>query len=296
MDLVGHFQGLLSRIEPDQADVSKAKKSHELLRETLRKDEEVGKAHLDTYLSGSYARHTAINNIKDVDVICVLDIDTNVTEPTVLLRWLETALIKYYGDVRPQGRSIGITTSDGFCLDVVPGTPQIEGAVDGPIWIPDRDAKLWVGTHPKGQIKFSEDRNFRTDGFYVQVVKMAKHWRDRLPSVQARPKSYIVETLVAETMGASAPASHAGAALKVLDGIWARYGSWVGTGRVPTITDPGYATVNVAKRWQAAEFDAFMTHVRASATIARQAYEETDQGRAVAAWRRLFGNEFAPIG
>src|SRR5260370_23223130 len=112
MDLVGHFQGLLSRIEPDQADVSKAKKSHELLRETLRKDKEVGKAHLDTYLSGSYARHTAINNIKDVDVICVLDIDTNVTEPTVLFRWLETALFKYYGDVRPHASSFGITTSD----------------------------------------------------------------------------------------------------------------------------------------------------------------------------------------
>ena len=132
MDLAGHFQGLLSRIEPDQADVTKAKKSHEALRETLRKDGEIGKAHLDTYLSGSYARHTAINDIKDVDVICVLDIDKDVTAPIVVLRWLEAALGNYCSDVRLQGRSTGITTTDGFCLDVVPGSPQVGGAIDGP--------------------------------------------------------------------------------------------------------------------------------------------------------------------
>lgn len=296
MELIGHFQGLLNRIEPDPVDVSKAKKSHELLRETLRKDEEIGKAHLDTYLSGSYARHTAIKDIKDVDVICVLDIDKGITEPIVLLRWLETALVKHYDDVRPQGRSVGITTSDGFCLDIVPGAPLVDGATDGPLWIPDRDAKLWVGTHPKGQIKFAENLNARTGGYYVQIVKMTKHWRDRLPSLQAQPKSYIVETLVSETLGSSSPASHAVAVLKVLDGMSTRYGAWVGTGRVPTISDPGYPTVNVAKRWQTAEFDAFMAQVRASATIAHQAYEETDQSRSVTAWRRLFGNEFAPIG
>ncbi len=125
---------------------------------------------------------------------------------------------------------------------------------------------------------------------------MGKHWRDRLPAVQAQPKSYIVETLVAETLGALPPASHAAAALKVLDGIWTRYGAWVGTGRVPTISDPGYPTVNVSKRWQTAEFDAFMGHVRSAAVIARRAYEEMDQPRSVAEWRRLFGNEFAPIG
>ena len=35
-------------------------------------------------LSGSYARRTAINDINDVDVICILDIDHTITGPEVV--------------------------------------------------------------------------------------------------------------------------------------------------------------------------------------------------------------------
>lgn len=292
MDLVGHFEGLLSRIEPSAAHVSRAKKAHEVLRNRLEEDEEVGKAHRATYLAGSYARHTAIHDIKDVDVICVLDLDSDQTEPIVVLRWLEAALLRYYDDVRLQGRSIGVTTPEGFCLDIVPGSA--ERAVDGPLWIPDREAKLWVSSHPKGQIEFATERNAATDGYYVQAVKLMKHWRDLLPVAAARPKSYVLETLVAETLGTVPPASHAAVVVKVLEGIWSRYRAWVGTSTVPKIPDPGYPAVSVSKRWEPAEFDAFMSRVRTAAVAARQAREETDHAKSVAAWRRLFGNEFAP--
>lgn len=292
MDLPGYFEGLLGRIEPSAGHVTRAKRAHELLRERLKEDDQVGKAHLDTYLSGSYARHTAIHDIKDVDVICVLDLDKDETEPVVLLRWLEAALLKYYDDVRLQGRSIGVTTPAGFSLDVVPGTPRL--ATDGPLWIPDRDAKLWVSSHPKGQIEFATKRNAGTDGFYVQTVKILKHWRDRLPAAIARPKSYVLETLVAETIGTVPLGSHAAALVKVLEGIWSRYSAWVGTSTVPKIPDPGYPAVSVSKRWEPSEFDAFMSRVQTATVTARLAREESDHAKSVATWRRLLGNEFAP--
>lgn len=292
MDLVGYFQGLLSRIEPTAAHVTRAKKAHELLRERLEADDEVGKAHQATYLAGSYARHTAIHDIKDVDVICVLDINTSETEPLVLLRWLESALLRYYDEVRLQGRSLGLTTPEGFCLDVVPGSLQV--GVDGPLWIPDREAKLWVASHPKGQIDFATKRNAATGGYYVQTVKIMKHWRDRLPAALARPKSYVLETLVAETIGTAPPPSHAAAVVTILGGIWTRYSAWAGSGSVPTIPDPGYPAVNVAKRWQPTEFDAFMSRVQTAAVTARRAWEETDRDRSVALWRGLLGTDFAP--
>src|SRR3989442_908457 len=100
MDLNEHFEGLLGKIEPGVRHVSKAKKAHELLRDRLEDDEQVGEAHEETFLSGSYARHTAIKDINDVDVICVLKIDKDQTEPVVLLRWLESALLRHYDDVR----------------------------------------------------------------------------------------------------------------------------------------------------------------------------------------------------
>lgn len=291
MELTGYFKGMLGRIEPDPTHVRDAKKAHEELRKRIREHEDVMEAHKETYLAGSYARHTAIKNIKDVDVICVVDINKDVTEPIVTLRWLEGAMLDHYDDVRLQGRSIGITTADGFCLDLVPGTPL--SAEDGPLWIPDREAKAWVLSHPKGQIAFSTKRNASTGGFHVQTVKIMKLWRDRLSSALARPKSYVLEALVAETMSPSPP-YHAEAVVSVLEGVSSRYRIWVGTGTVPTIPDPGYPGVNVAKRWEAAEFDAFIGRVESAATTARAALQETDEGKSAAAWRRLFGEEFAP--
>jgi hypothetical protein len=294
VELAGYFKGLLGRIEPGDAHVKDAKRAHETLRKRLREDDDVGEAHEDTFLSGSYARHTAIKDIKDVDVICILSVDKDETEPTVLLRWLEGAILKYYDEIRLQGRSISITTSGDFLLDLVPATPQ--SSANGPLWIPDREAKTWVATHPKGQIQFASERNTSTDGFYVQTVKIMKHWRDRLPNSAAQPKSYVVEALAAHAMGASPPGSHAEAVVKVLNGIWNRYGSWVNSGRVPTIPDPGYPNVSVSKRWEAAEFDAYMAQVRPAARVAQQALDEEDEAKSNALWRRLFGGEFAPEG
>lgn len=147
---------------------------------------------------------------------------------------------------------------------------------------------------PQGAIKFAIDRNATTGGFYLQTVKIMKRWRDRLPTALSRPKSYVLETLVAKTQGTASPASHAAAVVKVLEGIWDGYSGWVGSGTVPSISDPGYSSVNVAKRWEPAEFDAFLSQVEDAAGIARQAWEEADEARSVVAWRKLFGKGFAP--
>lgn len=291
MELASSFEGLLGRIEPDSEHVKRAKRAHEKLRQQIRDHEVVKEAHKETYLSGSYARHTAIKNIKDVDVICVVDIDKDTNEPIVVLRWLEGAMLDYYSEVRLQGRSIGITTVEGLELDLVPGTPI--GDDDGPLWIPDREAKAWVRTHPKGQIEFCSERNASSGGFHVQTVKLLKHWRDRISPASARPKSYVLEAMIAAMMSPQ-PSSHARAVLSVLEGTQRTYKSWVGTGTVPTIRDPGYSSVDVAKRWESAEFDAFIGRAEAACEVARAALDETDEGKSAAAWRRLFGPEFAP--
>jgi hypothetical protein len=295
MDLGSCFRGLLHAIEPSDAHVGTAKAAHERLRDLLRDDPVAGEAHQETYLSGSYARHTAIKNINDVDVICVLDIDIAKTEPASVLAWLVQS-IRDFGDgykkVEMQGRSVGITTGKGFCLDVVPGAPQ--QSLRGPLWIPDREARMWVPTDPKGQIGFAQRRNDSTDGFYVQIVKILKHWRDRLPTERARPRSYVLEALIGHIMPAGAPVSHASAIVGVLEGVLTRYGAWAGRGQVPSITDPAYPTITVSKRWTSAEFDAFMIQIQSAEATARNAREEPDAAKSLALWRRLFGREFAP--
>ena len=147
---------------------------------------------------------------------------------------------------------------------------------------------MWVATHPRGQIKAATDKNKATDGYYVQVVKLMKYWRDQLPTEPCKPKSYILESLVHRTI--ASPSSHAAGVVNVLEGIESSYGAHRGTGVVPSIPDPGYASVNVAKHWEPAEFNAFMNQVKAAAVTARKALDSKDEAESRKLWRQLFGS------
>src|SRR5882757_3072062 len=136
MELTNDFKTLLSSIEPSSTHVKHAKDAHEKVRDQLRTDEDSKDAHKDTFLSGSYARSTAIKDINDVDVICLFDINANITEPEVVLAWLQSVLARYYDQPKRQGRSVGVTAARGVWLDIVPATPVSND--DGPVHIPDR--------------------------------------------------------------------------------------------------------------------------------------------------------------
>jgi hypothetical protein len=284
----GDFATYVSSLEPHADAVTAAKDAHEKVRERLKTDDDTKEAHKDTFLSGSYARRTAMHDINDVDVIYIIDIDHTITEAEVVLSWLRGVLSKYYKETRLQGRSIGASAAKGMWLDVVPSTPV--SADDGPLWIPDRDAKQWVQSHPKGQIAAAISKNKATGGYYIQTVKLLKAWRDRLPTEKSKPKSYILETLVHQTI--SSPSSHARAVVSVLEGIQSSYGFYRGTGIVPQITDPGYFSVNVAKRWTSDDFGAFLDQVKPAAETARKALDATDETESRKLWRKLFGSTF----
>lgn len=288
MELASDFSAFLSSLQPSDEDVAAAKAAHEKVREQLRTDAESKEAHKDTFLSGSYARRTAINDINDVDVICVLDLDYRITGPEVCLAWIEGILGRYYKQTKRQGRSVGASAANKVWLDIVPATPV--STDDGPLWIPDREARQWVQTHPKGQIAAGISKNKTTNGYFVQVVKLLKFWRDRLGTDPCNPKSYILEALIHDTIGY--PSSHAEAIVNVLEGIERTYGSYRNLEIVPVIADPGYSSVNVAKRWTSSEFKAFLVQVKAAAATARSAFNNSDEAGSRKLWRQLFGSQF----
>ncbi|MFH1729631.1 MAG: hypothetical protein ABIA04_14570 [Pseudomonadota bacterium] len=290
MEMTTYFKGLLKNIEPDYKDVKLAKKSHEEIRDFLAKDDEISKANPETFLSGSYARDTAINDIKDVDIILIIDLDRNNTAPEVVLAWLQASLQNQYSKIKPQGRSVNVIHKNGFSLDVVPSTPISNRS--GPLWIPDREAKTWVATHPKNQIEFSTDRNKNTEGYYIHLIKIIKFWRDRLSSESSKPNSYIIESLLSQCI-LSEPESYGVAIRDIFYNIYSTYKSYLELGKVPVINDPGYPSVNVAKRWSFYEFKSFMSEIKNSLDIASEALKSEDTDESVKLWRKLFGNKFA---
>ena len=290
MELNKYFEGLISNIEPDTDDVKIAKKAHEKLRKILQKDEDVSNANPDSYLSGSYARDTAINDIKDVDIILLIDLDHQKTPPNHVVTWLEGVLLKYYSKVIRQNRSVGVITDNDFCLDVVPSVPISHR--DGPVWIPDREVKCWVASHPKGQIAFSTSKNSETGGRYKPLVKIMKHWRDRLKNNDAKIKSYILESLVAYSL-TKEPLSYANAVVDIFKSIYNNLSPYLLSQSVPLINDPGYPSANITKRWTFQEFSAFINAICEAGAIANSALASDKESESIKLWQSLFGAEFA---
>jgi len=289
MELPTYFDILLSNIEPNAANVKVAKKAHEKLRSILEKDEDISDANPDTYLTGSYARDTAISDIKDVDIILLINLDHLKVEPNVVVTWLQGVLQKHYPNVIRQGRSVGVTTDNDFCLDVVPSVPISHR--DGPIWIPDREIKNWVASHPKGQIAFGIEKNSATGGYYKPLVKILKFWRDRLKNTDAKVKSYILESMVADS-SLGEPSSYGKAVASLFKFIYQKYYPYLITKSMPIIYDPGYPSVNVAKRWTFQEFSVFLGAISEADKIAIAALASTDESESAKLWQRLFGLEF----
>ena len=292
MELDSYFRGLLKNIEPSSTAVSHAQNAHTNLRKNIQNDEELKYANPDTFLTGSYARQTAIKDIKDVDVILLIDIDISITPPERVLAWIHQILQKYYKEIRVQGRSIGIVTQSGFELDVVPATPVI--SVEGPLWIPDREVHSWVKTNPKGQINYGIERNKITNGKYKHYVKILKHWKDRISSESARPSSYIIESLVAHNLSNSST-NYGRGVVQIFNTTYDFLKQYKDSGTVPKIPDPGYPEVNVAKRWKYNEFSLFVDTLETSLSISKKALAEPDIRKSISLWRQLFGDEFEEI-
>ena len=124
----------------------------------------------------------------------------------------------------------------------------------------------------------------------MQVVKLMKFWRDRLPRESCRLKSYILESMIHGNIGS--PPSHAVAVVNALEGMERTYGAYRDLEIVPTISDPGYASVSVAKHWQFADFKDFMEQVKSAASTARKALDSTDELEGRKLWRKIFGSQF----
>ena len=159
-----------------------------------------------------------------------------------------------------------------------------------PLLIPDRDARIWQRTDPLRQIQWTRDKNRKTDGNYINVVKALKWWR-RVSATGEQPKGYPVEHLI----GVCCPdgvATVADGVTATLETIVSTYGTYAATKTVPFLQDHGVPEHNVFKRVTGDEFAVLFNKVKDASRIARQALDSTDVEESATLWRRLFGDKF----
>ncbi|MBZ0096824.1 MAG: hypothetical protein K8H75_15825 [Sulfuricella sp.] len=287
------FLDFLYEIEPSGSTVAACSSAHNTLRAGLRDDENFGEVHVDTFLSGSYMRDTAIRPQKidgvlqrpDVDII----VETSHTEdnqPKDVLDLLHQALVDAgYENLKVNRRSIAVTlvTVD---MDVVPVIANGDAFL-----IPDIGLKKWLHTNPPGHTQWTIDVNAKAGSRFKPLVKLFKWWRRTHLSDLQRPKGFILECLIAEHMNYT-ERNYETIFVELLEAIRDTYGWYVDNDAVPHLADPAVTGSNVFSNVTASEFKKFYNEVKAHATLARKAKNESDNDKALEIWRDVFGNRF----
>lgn len=204
-DLEPELRGLVRGVEPTPAQKSGAVRSQNYLRELL-KTGQFGDRIVDTYLTGSYARDTAIAPLDDVDVVVVVDpagwrsgFLFEKPAPEKILQSFASAIRYRYplSSLRVQRRSICLSLNH-LDIDVVPAI-SVAGQ-PGRIEIPDGDAGEWIVSAPKIHTAIATEINQRQGGLFKPLVKLLKSWNSELPQT-VKLKSFAIETIAGTVFG-----------------------------------------------------------------------------------------------
>ena len=291
------FEELLQDIEPSPTTTKQASNAHTRIRDHLQKQDSFKYRYVRSFLSGSYARDTAIRpkasdggvERPDVDIVVVTNF-TTADHPDDVLAEVRSALEddgNGYEVERVNKRSVRVEISQAE-MDIVPVCE-----LPGGFMIPDRETGTWLFTNPPFHTDWSAAHNKRFEGRFKPLVKMFKWWRRTKPTSSRKPKSFVLEMLVA-THG-SADETHYGEAFaQTLETIYSEYGLLASMGHKPFIADPAVSSSDILAKVTVAQWKDFVEKVRVHAEIARKAQDADDIEEATRQWRRIFGPRFKP--
>jgi len=157
-----------------------------------------------------------------------------------------------------------------------------------PLYIPDRNTGKWEQTNPLAQIAWTQEKNNRCSGYYVNVVKIIKWWRRINPKLTGSPKGYPLEHLIGYCCPDD-PTSNADGVTRTLEWIVTFYGS---SRSAPYLNDHGVSGQNVMSRVSNEDWQTFITEVKDAAILARKALNASTNKESADFWRKLLGNKF----
>jgi hypothetical protein len=172
------FQEFKSHLELPASHSERASAAQQELRTRLGR-------HLDiqeSFLTGSYARHTKIHPLNDIDVMLVrnsvrvgLASGGGILPLDALDGVVHAARAAFPNGVtvNRQSRSVNLSFAGlDFGFDLIPAWLRNP---DG-FWIPDVSIGSWIPTDPHSHERLMTEANQRSGGRLKPVIKMIKHW------------------------------------------------------------------------------------------------------------------------
>ena len=286
------FDDFLHNIEPGDSTKHYVSSIQSNLREYLRTHELYRNIHVDTFLSGSYAKHTAIRPVKDdkkrdVDIIVVTAYGKAKDSRKVLDELCEVLKAsKSYASATVQHHSVGVEMGQ-VSVDVV---PVINNVVDGELYfIGDSKLGNWIVTDPKGHKSWSTSVNQDNNEKYKPLVKIFKWWRrENCPKDRKYPKGITLEKLIADNLGDSTLSTE-DFLIETMEKIVSAYKeAYADKGIVPTLDDPSEKTRknNLLEGYSPEDFSAFIYKLDEHLKLIN------DEGTENETWRKILGDVF----
>jgi hypothetical protein len=285
------FDRFISNIEPSPSTVSYISSVQNTLREYLRKHKKYSNIYVDSFLSGSYAKHTSIRPVKgdkkrDVDIIVVTKYslyDDSSRVLTELSSVLQESSI--YGHLELQHHSIGIELSK-ISIDVV---PVIQDEDDNLYYVCDSETGEWIKTDPKGHKTWSTQINQDNNSTYKPLVKVFKWWRRiNCPSDVRYPKGITLEKIIADNIG-DIEHSTEDLFISTIQNIISTYKEdFADKDIVPYIPDPSEKIIDndLLFGYSAEDFSKFIYKLSEHADLLNT------EGTGNEIWRRILGEDF----
>jgi len=283
------FNNFLNNIEPSNSTISYISSIQTNLRDYLKSHDKYKTVHVQTFLSGSYAKHTSIRPMlydgkRDVDIV-VETTYTSVADSRAVLSELYDVIIEksIYSTARLQSYSVSVELN-GIEIDIAPIVTDDSGKK---CYIGSSEEDLWKLTDPKGHISWSSSINASNNGKYKPLVKMLKWWRrTHCPDRIKYPKGITLEKLIADNLpeGDLNTENHM---VATIQNIVAAYKEmYTDQGKIPIIDDPTVEENNLLESYKISDFKAFIEKLSEHLQLINENGTTND------VWRTILGNEF----
>jgi hypothetical protein len=201
-DLESLLAARASALAPTAKQLADASRSQQHLRQLLDSGRMQNRI-VESFLIGSYARHTALRPLDDVDIVFVIDPSAwqdgyerfvnKLPDPDRVLGSFARAIGYRYEDsgVHLQNRSVGLKL---YHLDIDAVPAVVHPSQAGWLRVPDRRAGSWIDSGPLAHASVATAINKRDDGRFVPLVRLLKAWNAGLPTTVVL-RGFAIETL-----------------------------------------------------------------------------------------------------
>jgi hypothetical protein len=304
MKLLDYFDAFMaSTVNLDQPRLDELDLQVDAIIGIIDADEVIGE-HLEGHIrTGSWAHRTIIKPVRnkdfDADILLHLE-EVDGWEPEDYLNQTRAAFLRHpdYKDLikSSHDRCVRVDFDDDGHVDVVPYIIRNDtGDGEGDESIVNAATNEFETTNPRGLAEWMKENDKLANGNLRKVIRLMKYLRDYKTTFSI--PSIILTTFLGERIHSWDADTRYPDLPTALLNILTDLEAWLWLhSTMPVIEDPSCPGVTFNHRWDQDRYTNFRNKIAIYADWVKDAYNEPDKAKSLAAWQRIFGDDFkAPV-